>query len=96
MSLKLDDKAIAYSVISSQSSINMTVSREVWHQRPGHPSSKVFDIVAKTCNLPVIVNEKSTFCEACKFGKSHALPFPLSVSHASTPFELIHTVSPAL
>lgn len=37
------------------------------------------------------VNEEIKFCEACKFGKSHAIPFTLSLSHARSPFELVHS-----
>lgn len=33
----------------------------------------------------------SQFCEFCQFGKSHALPFPLSNSRAVKRFNLIHT-----
>ncbi|MDV3143336.1 MAG: DDE-type integrase/transposase/recombinase, partial [Sweet potato little leaf phytoplasma] len=71
-------------------SVNV-VSKGVWHRRLGHPSLKVFESLLKTCNLPTKVNEKIPFCDACQFGKAHALPFPNSTSRTSAKFELIHT-----
>lgn len=37
------------------------------------------------------VNENFSFCEACKYGKLHALPFSNSKPHALVPFDLVHT-----
>lgn len=59
--------------------------------RLGHPSSRVFDNIAKDCKLSFKENGRLFVCEACQLGKSHALPFKHSESHASKPFDLIHT-----
>lgn len=72
-------------------SVNAVVSKEVWHCRLGHPSSKIFHSIVRDCNLPVRVNDSLHFCEACKYGKSHALPFPISSSRANALFVLVHT-----
>lgn len=37
------------------------------------------------------MNEKPSFCSACKIGKAHTLPFPLSQSHTLQPLELIYS-----
>lgn len=71
-------------------SVNV-VSKNVWHRRLGHPSLKLFESILQKCKLPVKSNEKLMFCDACQFGKSHALPFPTSASQAKSWFELIHT-----
>lgn len=44
-----------------------------------------------SCKLSVLKNEDLSFCEACQFGKSHALPYTLSTSRAVKPFALVHT-----
>jgi len=63
---------------------------EIWHRRLGHPSNHVMNQVLKPCNKVIKSNEIHTFCESCKFGKSHALPFNLSLSHVSNPLDLVH------
>lgn len=75
----------------SVTSVNVVVSKSVWHKRLGHPSDRVLDQVIKQCNFPYKSNKLLSFCDACQFGKSHVLPYSNSVSHASRPFELVHT-----
>lgn len=86
--LRSDNKIMPCSVMVQSSNVNM-VSKTIMHRRFGHPFSKVSNEIVKFCNLPVKVIENVLFCEACKFGKSHALPFSLSTLHASASFELI-------
>lgn len=71
-------------------SINLAVSKDVWHKRLGHPSLRVLESVIKGCNLPTKMNEEVKFCDACQYGKSHTLPFPNSVSHTMAKFDLVH------
>lgn len=71
--------------------VNVVVSKATWHRRLGHPSTKIFETIIKRCKLPVKANDSFNFCEACQFGKLHALAFPISNSRASAHFELIHT-----
>ena len=42
-------------------------------------------------NVSDVVNENFAFCDACQYGKSHALPFNLSQNRASNVLDLIHT-----
>lgn len=72
-------------------SANIVVSKDIWHRRLGHPSIGIFHRFLKKCNLPVKSNTTFQFCEACKYGKSHAFPFPLFESRAKNLFDLIHT-----
>lgn len=66
-------------------------SLNVWHQRLGHPSKRILSKILPHCKDIIKRNDKVSFCEACKFGKSHKLPFPVSPSRAKTRFELVHT-----
>lgn len=71
--------------------VNLVVSKNVWHSNLAHPSLQVLESIVKRCNLPTKTNEVFKFCEACQFGKSHALPFTNSISRASSKFELVHS-----
>lgn len=60
-----------------------------WHYKLGHPSDRILNKVLHKCNFRF--NTTNHVCEACQYGKSKKLPFAHSVSHASSPFELVHT-----
>uniref|UniRef100_A0A803P5A9 Integrase catalytic domain-containing protein n=1 Tax=Cannabis sativa TaxID=3483 RepID=A0A803P5A9_CANSA len=70
---------------------NFLSKKDVWHRRLGHPSSKILKLVLNSSNVPVSFNNNESFCDACQYGKSHALPFKLSNSRATKMLELIHT-----
>uniref|UniRef100_A0A803P2C0 Integrase catalytic domain-containing protein n=1 Tax=Cannabis sativa TaxID=3483 RepID=A0A803P2C0_CANSA len=72
----------------NQSHVNQ---KDIWHRRLGHPSSKVLSQVLSMANVKVHINENQLFCEACQYGKSHALPFKTSNNRATKVLELIHT-----
>lgn len=61
----------------------------MWHSRLGHPSLSLFQSLIKQYSLlvskPLEVN-----CSCCNKAKSHKLQFPLSVSHTTAPFQLVH------
>ena len=59
-----------------------------WHNRLGHPASRVVSQVMKSCNLTPVNSD--FFCSACQMAKSHKQPFVISNSRAMKPFELIH------
>ena len=63
----------------------------LWHQRLGHPSEKVFKHVMSSCNSKHVINKTGSFCYACQYGKSHALPFPYSQTKTKAPLKLIHS-----
>lgn len=70
--------------------VNSVVSKNTWHRRLGHPSSRIFYLITRRCNM-TFKNEKLQFCQSCQMGKSHSLPFSLFESRATKPFDLIHT-----
>ena len=62
----------------------------LWYSRFGHASiSKVKQLVSR--GLLGLISNKSFDCMSCQFGKQIALPFNNSVSHALSPFDLIHS-----
>lgn len=42
-------------------------------------------------NVKTPIKENLSFCDACQYGKSHALPFTKSTSRATTILDLVHT-----
>ncbi|KAL2485872.1 Uncharacterized protein Adt_30628 [Abeliophyllum distichum] len=73
----------------STSNNSLESKAEIWHRRLGHPTFSVLEQILKSCNNVKVINNKTfSFCEACQFGKSHALPFKLSSSHAQMPLDL--------
>ena len=84
--LHLPSSRLSASTVSGQS----TSSLAFWHSRLGHASiSRVKQLVSK--GLLGSVSNKSFDCMACQFSKQTALPFNNSVSHALSPFDLIHS-----
>ena len=74
---------------SSTSTILNTTSdkSELWHSRLGHPAFKTLKQIKCISNS---CNQTDVSCHICPLSKQHALSFPLSTSHASQPFDLIH------
>jgi len=63
-----------------------------WHQRLGHPSSKVVARMITSFSLPDSSNSSiSHFYDSCSINKSHCLPFHKHGLTSSTPFDLIYT-----
>ena len=67
---------------------------QLWHNRLGHPDSKVLLSLFKSG----LINEMKNYaldvilnCSTCKLGKSKNLPFPLHDSISEQCFELIHS-----
>ena len=73
----------AYSISNSH--------KDLWHRRFGHPSNKILFEILRSCHQSMLINKNISFCDACQYGKSHSLPFPISTYHAKSPLELIHS-----
>uniref|UniRef100_A0A803QBQ7 GAG-pre-integrase domain-containing protein n=1 Tax=Cannabis sativa TaxID=3483 RepID=A0A803QBQ7_CANSA len=82
----LQNESVAQPVVNEHS---ISVS-DMWHRRLGHPSSRVLKQVLKNVNVNVnpSSNENYHFCDACQYGKSHALPFKNSANCASKVLDL--------
>ncbi|KAM6584466.1 hypothetical protein CsatB_011468 [Cannabis sativa] len=79
------------SVSRSKTNVSCVSKSDVWHRRLGHPSHKVLSQVLNCCQVKISKNEMNHFCDACQFGKSHALPFKPSNNKASNILDLIHS-----
>lgn len=71
------------------------IDNHAWHKRLGHPNSNVLHGLLKS---GVLGNERFSSlpfvqfdCDSCKLGKSKTLPFPIHISNATQPFDLIHS-----
>ena len=84
--LHLLSSRLSASAVSRQS----TFSLALWNSRLGHASiSRVKQLVSR--GLLGSVSNKSFDCMPCQFVKQTALPFNNNVSHALSPFDLIHS-----
>jgi histone deacetylase 1/2 len=65
---------------------------DLWHRRLGHPSSLALSSLPLQFLSPCNNARTSSpsFCDACQLGKQTRLPFALSHSRATAPFDLIH------
>jgi len=60
------------------------------HHRLGHASSRVVQQVVSRYSLPVLPESNNdSVCDACQCGKSHQLPYPVSISVSDGPMDLI-------
>ena len=65
-------------------------SSEVWHSRLGHPAFPIVRHIVKSRNLPCLAESKSqSVCDSCQRAKSHQLPYGVSTSVSTVPFELV-------
>ncbi|KAL5761091.1 hypothetical protein ACOSQ2_019929 [Xanthoceras sorbifolium] len=62
----------------------------IWHAKLEHPAplilKKVFDALHFRYNVNALL-----FCDSCKLGKLHKLPFARSEIHATTPLQLVYS-----
>lgn len=77
------DTSLVHNTITS----TVKTSVELVHARLGHKSASELKHVI----VSILGHNNCDFtCEACVFGKHHKLPYPVSDSITSVPFELIH------
>ena len=70
-----------------ESNMVCCISKTVWHNRLGHPSSPVLDVLKDTLNLG---KETLPVCDVCHQAKQTRDPFPLSEHKSSSLGDLIH------
>ncbi|KAL5736516.1 hypothetical protein ACOSQ2_031304 [Xanthoceras sorbifolium] len=64
----------------------------IWHAKLGHPASLILQKVLHTLHFPYNVNAPH-FCDSCKLGKLHKLPFSRSEIEATAPLEMIYKMA---
>ena len=64
---------------------NPSPLQQLWHMRLAHPSFHVLSMLFPSFCKP------SHECEICHVSKSTRLPFPISKSRATLPFEIVHS-----
>jgi histone deacetylase 1/2 len=70
---------------------SVKVSTDRWHERLGHPSKSVVDLVLRTNKIACAPSSESSICDACQRAKVHQLPFHRSSHVTHSPLELIHS-----
>jgi hypothetical protein len=64
-----------------------------WHNRLGHPARGIVIRILRENKLPCASfdNASGSICDPCLHFKACQLPYSLSLSHATAPFDLIHS-----
>lgn len=63
----------------------------LWHNRLGHPSTKVVKSILAHRDISCVNKCDSHFCSACCLGKITRFPFPSSQNQTTSPLQLVHT-----
>ncbi|KAL5843514.1 hypothetical protein ACOSQ4_009472 [Xanthoceras sorbifolium] len=66
-------------------------NQAIWHAKLGHPAPIILQKVLHALHFPYNVNAPS-FCDSCKLGKLHKLPFTRSEIRATSPLQLIDMI----
>ncbi|GJT82006.1 cysteine-rich receptor-like protein kinase 8 [Tanacetum coccineum] len=67
--------------------LSNTSNSHLWHTRLGYTPLQT---IKKIKNIPVFSCTLDSKCTICSLAKHHVLPFPVSTSHAKSPFERVH------
>ncbi|TXG57696.1 hypothetical protein EZV62_015525 [Acer yangbiense] len=71
-------------------SMNVKDSATLWHNKLGHPSSKILKQILRQMNVSCNVSNFD-WCDACKLGKMHQLPYNRSEIKSKSPLEMVYT-----
>ncbi|GAB2294442.1 hypothetical protein Dimus_038297 [Dionaea muscipula] len=73
--------------------IGNRVAHSLWHKRLGHPSNVIVSTMLAKSHISSSIDsyQSQNVCESCLAGKFSKLPFDISMSRSSRPFELIHS-----
>jgi hypothetical protein len=72
---------------SKHAYLTMKPMSSTWHHRLGHPLSFIVQQVLKRYQLSYSPEINPYICDACQQAKSHQLPYPISTSVSSVPWE---------
>jgi histone deacetylase 1/2 len=74
---------------SKQVSNTIKLSSSTWHHCLGHPSSFVVQQIIRKNKLSHLPKINPYVCDSCQLAKSHQLPYPVSTSVSTVPFEQV-------
>jgi histone deacetylase 1/2 len=74
---------------SKQAFVIIKPSSSTWHRRLGHASSFVVQQIVRKNQLSYSPEINPYVCDSCQLAKSHQLPYPVSTSVSTVPFELV-------
>ena len=78
--------------VGKQAYVGVKTSIDCWHDRLGHPSTKILTHIISHFKLPIHLNpSKFSFCDSCHCNKSHRLPFGVSSLQSREPLDLLYT-----
>lgn len=83
--------SVSLAMVNTASTSKKSVPLTTWHNRLGHASFSITRKALDRCHVSYLDDVNNTLCTACMMGKSHKLPFPISESNASVPFQVIHS-----
>ncbi|GJW18774.1 ribonuclease H-like domain-containing protein [Tanacetum coccineum] len=69
----------------------LTNNHSLWHQRLGHPGDNVIQTLSSRGLVSYNKQNTQHLCRACQLGKQTKLPFQLSTSIVTSPFDIIHS-----
>jgi len=67
------------------------LSPNLWHNRSGHPGANVLSFLSKNKFIECKQISSPSICQSCIYGKHVKLPFSISNSTISKPFDIIHS-----
>ena len=81
---------------NSNSSVKHAISSQalLWHQRLGHPCSKLLQSVLASFPSNVTISVNNDICSQCKYyisAKMHRIPFPKHDMSSTSPLQLVHS-----
>ena len=78
--------------MGKQAYVGVKTSIDCWHDKLGHPSTKILTHIISHFKLPIQLNQsKFSFCDSCQCNKSHRLPFGVSNLQSREPLDLLYT-----
>ena len=83
-----DNECVSSAVLNKSEFFICYVSKEVWHNRLGHPANQVLKLLKSSLNLTNVNHEGP--CEVCHKAKQSRDPFPLSETKYTIFGQLIH------
>ena len=73
--------------------VGVKVSLDNWHNRLGHPSTKILSHLVSNKTLPMSLSQSKSnvFCDSCHCTKSHKLPFGVSTLKSRGLLDLVYS-----